>query len=206
MKIITYISLLLIFVACNNTENNKVSNPDTTNVAPAQKDTPSEQKQTFPIDESQVEVRFDKIKPLLVKDLSEDKIKTIESQLTSAIAASDDSNTEKIFTASLKQFLEDKPDDITIEMEPDSEKKFKKKWGKTHDVYNLNFMNPYYDGNGGCSGLSLKSFSYLGTYNQAYFVEVKILCKMDGAGESFRRYFKIIEDGSSFKIDGIYAL
>jgi hypothetical protein len=204
MKKLLHMIFLLFFLSCNQVEKVGVSNIDTGKNESIQNVQGSEEKQAQVNVDLPIEVRLDKIKPLLVKDLSEDKIKAIESELKSAIAASDEIGPEKIFTESLNRFLEEMPDDIMIDMDPSLEKKFKKKWGKSHDVYNINFMHPYSDGNGGCGGLSLMDFDYLGTYNNAYYVEVKILCKMDGSDDTFRRFFKVIEDESTFKIDGVY--
>jgi hypothetical protein len=203
MKKNIYFILIVFVFACNTATNDNVSNLDTADVQTIQKSEDTLEKKPVVAEVQPIEIRFDKIQKLLVKDLSQDKVSAIEAQIKSSIAASDGFSDEKIFTKNLKRFLEDIPDDIMIDMDPSLEKKFKKKWEKTHDVYNIGFMHPYYDGNGGCETFSMKDFDYLGTYNNAYFVEVKILCKGDGSGP-FRRFFKVIEDAGSFKIDGIY--
>ncbi len=195
----------MVFVfACNTATNDKVSNLDTADVQTIQKSEDTLEKKPVVAEVQPIEIRFDKIQKLLVKDLSQEKVAAIKAQIKSSIASSDGLNDDKIFTKTLKKFLDDIPDDIMMEIDPSIEKKFKKKWGKTHDVYNIFFMHPYFDGNGGCERLSMKYFDYLGTYNNAYFVEVKILCESGDTAYTFRRFFKVIEDAGSFKIDGIY--
>jgi hypothetical protein len=100
MKILSYTILAFIFFACNESEQVEVSSIDKDADANIRNSQGPQENQSEVSVKLPIEVRIDKIKPLLVRDLSDEKIKAIDSEIKSAFASSDDSNAEKIFTAS----------------------------------------------------------------------------------------------------------
>mgnify|MGYP006297925601 CR=1 FL=1 len=109
---------------------------------------------------------------------------------------------QEYYTKTFNEFLQDRPDDIMIEMDPNAKKNFKKKWGTKYDCENDGYMHPFTDGNGGCDKLKVISIKCLGVYFNDYYYKTKIKCFMDG--NTVDRTFKVIKKNNQFLIDGIY--
>lgn len=196
MRLNIIVLFVLLCCSCHSNDTQKNNEANTTEII---QDSPIVSPKPAPIVENKIFIEFDSIKPRLniQQTQSSDDMKIWLISAISKVSEDDKS----IFTKQLGSFLNEIPDDITMDMDPGAEKQFKKKWHSIYDLNYIGFMHPFYDGNGGCSKFKISSINFIGSYKNANYYKTKISCV--DYGESFDRTFKVIKKNGIFKIDAI---